>query len=253
MRIFALSDIHVDYEVNARWIADLSTADYCGDLLILAGDVTDAPSLFEKCITDLARRFRQVLFVPGNHDLWVVRDNRKKHSLEKFDDLGRIVRSSGASMLPFHAGSVSIIPLFGWYDYSFGSPGNELRSSWRDYGACRWPDGIHDKEVAEHFEALNTERLRVTGRTTITFSHFLPRIDLMPAGIPPSKRYLYPVLGTTKLERQLRRANASVHVYGHSHVNRRKEIDGVTYVNNAFGYPSETRIAAKKLLEVYEF
>jgi hypothetical protein len=36
-------------------------------------------------------------------------------------------------------------------------------------------------------------------------------------------------------------------VYGHSHVNRDVAIDGVTYINNAFGYPRETRITAKAL------
>jgi hypothetical protein len=34
MRVFALSDIHVDYDVNAKWVADLSIAEYQDDALI---------------------------------------------------------------------------------------------------------------------------------------------------------------------------------------------------------------------------
>ena len=34
--------------------------------------------------------------------------------------------------------------------------------------------------------------------------------------------------------------------------NRKVEIDGVTYINNAFGYPQETRIAKKELVCVYD-
>jgi len=42
-------------------------------------------------------------------------------------------------------------------------------------------------------------------------------------------------------------------VYGHSHFNRRVQIDGVTYVNNALGYPNESRIAARRLVSIHEF
>src|SRR5882672_3949732 len=74
MRVFALSDLHIDYQVNAKWVADISAFDYRDDVLILAGDVTDKLRLLEWCLSTLARRFRKVLFVPGNHDLWVVRE-----------------------------------------------------------------------------------------------------------------------------------------------------------------------------------
>lgn len=80
----------------------------------------------------------------------------------------------------------------------------------------------------------------------ITFSHFLPRADILPAG-GKLRMLLRPVLGTTHLEHQLRRRN-SLHIFGHSHVNCRVEIDGVTYVSNAFGYPDETLRVAKRLL-----
>ena len=36
MRVFALSDIHIDYDENAKWIK-LLTLEYQGDALILAG------------------------------------------------------------------------------------------------------------------------------------------------------------------------------------------------------------------------
>jgi predicted phosphodiesterase len=39
MRLFALSDVHVDYEANAEWIRGISASDCRDDVLILAGDV----------------------------------------------------------------------------------------------------------------------------------------------------------------------------------------------------------------------
>jgi predicted phosphodiesterase len=262
MRIFAISDLHVDYDVNAEWVAGLSSADYRDDVLILAGDVTDTLRLLEWCLSTLARRFKKVLFVPGNHDLWVTRDARDRDSLQKFADVAAVVASSGVSMQPFRERDVSIIPLLGWYDYSFGEPSEELRSVWSDYYTCRWPSGYGAAEITAHFAALNRQHLAHgrAGReqsgsgaaTVITFSHFLPRIDLMPQFIPVAKQFLYPVLGAAQLDRQLRLFNPKIHVYGHSHVNRSIEIDGVLYVNNAFGYPNETWTASKRMLCIHE-
>lgn len=253
MRIFALSDVHIDYEVNARWIADLSISEYRDDVLILAGDVTDTLRMLEWCLTTLVRRFKKVLFVPGNHDLWVIRDGPHKNSLQKFDEVRSAVESSGASMQTFRERGLSIIPLLAWYDYSFGQPSPELKSIWMDYMACRWPHGYTEKDVAEHFAALNDGQVSPVGDKVITYSHFLPRIDLMPGFIPCASRLLYPVLGSVGLDAQLRRLNASIHVYGHSHVNRHVKIDGVTYINNAFGYPSETRITSKRMMCIHEY
>jgi predicted phosphodiesterase len=252
MRVFALSDVHVDYDVNAKWIANLSVSEYQDDVLILAGDVSDSRRLLDWCLGALARRFKQVLFVPGNHDLWVIRDDDGRNSLQKFDDVRAAVESSGASMEAFCERGLSIVPLLGWYDYSFGEPSGELRSLWMDYRACRWPSGWAERDVAAHFESFNDKQVTPKDGKVITYSHFLPRIDLMSRFIPGAGGFLDPVLGSTRLEGQLRRLDATIHVYGHSHSNRHVTIDGVTYINNAFGYPGETSIASKRLLCIHE-
>lgn len=251
MRVFALSDIHIDYSANANWVADLSAYDYQDDVLILAGDVTDTRRLFDWCLSTLTKRFKKVLFVPGNHELWVRREGGEMNSLQKFDDICAVVRSTGASMEAFHERGVSIIPLLGWYDYSFGEPSQELREMWMDYHSCRWPNGFTDRDIAAHFTALNGEQNSIVSDQVITYSHFLPRIDLMPEFIPSAQRILYPVLGSVQIERQLRRLSPGIHVYGHSHVNRQVKIDGILYINNAFGYPNETR-TAKQLICIHE-
>ncbi len=251
MRIFALSDIHIDYDSNAKWVANLSMSDYQDDVLILAGDVTHARRLLDWCLSTLVRRFNKVLFVPGNHELWVMRDDRGKNSLQKFNDVCAVVESSGASMQVFRQQGVSIVPVLAWYDYSFGEPSEELRAIWMDYHACRWPRGLTEEDIAAHFAALNSQQVSVPGEKVITYSHFLPRIDLMPEFIPGAKKLLYPILGSVRVEYQLRRLNPSIHVYGHSHVNRHVQLDGVSYINNAFGYPSETWMTSKRLMCIH--
>jgi predicted phosphodiesterase len=251
VRVFAVSDIHVDYDLNARWVRDISASDYREDCLILAGDITHALPQLAWCLTTLAARFRKVLFVPGNHDLWVLGESREKTSLQKFQDVAVRVEASGASMQPYFTGHALIVPLFGWYDYTFGEPAQALKDIWMDFHACRWPAGFGPGQAAEHFDGMNDHQLMAHGaQKVITFSHFLPRLDVLPASLPARLRVLDPVLGSTLLERQLRQIHSNIHVYGHSHINRTVRIDGVTYVNNALGYPREAGSFSKRLLRI---
>lgn len=250
MRLFALSDIHADYPDNARWVDRLSAEDYRDDLLILAGDITEDRRLLAWCLGRFAAKFRQVLFVPGNHDLWVRRDQDFDCSLRKFEQVIEIAGDAGVSMRPYSSEGTLVVPLLSWYDYSFGLPDSDLQMLWMDYRACRWPEGFEPGRITEHFLGLNPVALPYAARRVVTFSHFLPRIDLIPSYVPRAMRNLDPVLGSNGIERQLRALGADIHVYGHSHINRRVTLDGVTYLNNAFGYPQESVIAARRLVEL---
>jgi len=252
MRVLATSDVHVDYAVNAQWVESLSLVDYQNDVLILAGDITDSLLKLERCFGMLARRFMKVLFVPGNHDLWVARDKNLHDSFQKLEEVRRVASQCDVSMAPFHRGTLSIIPLMSWYDFSFGQPTQELKQMWADFRACRWPDGMDTADVAARFQAMNHYQRRSDHETIISFSHFLPRIDVMPETLPHRVKLLFPILGTRRLEQEVRRLRSTIHVYGHSHLNRRVQLDGTLYVNNAFAYPQETSIAAKALTCIHE-
>ncbi len=99
---------------------------------------------------------------------------------------------------------------------------------------------------------MNTATAPTDGGTLISFSHFLPRIDVMPKRIPQKYRYLYPVLGSAALGEQVRQLAPQLHIYGHSHVTRRVTLDGIRYINNAYGYPSEANLSDKALRCVHD-
>lgn len=252
MRVFAISDVHVDHEVNSKWVDSLSTSDFQQDVLILAGDISDSVRRLEHCFTRFARRFAKVLFVPGNHELWVVRDSPLMTSLQKHALVCNLAEQCGISMSPLHIGKLSILPMMSWYDFSFGVPSTHLTNVWMDFRACRWPLGFDENQATSHFLKMNAALSRKGDEFIISFSHFLPRIDVMPTRIPDSTRALYPVFGSARLGEQVRALKSNVHVYGHSHLNRRTVLDGTLYVNNAFAYPQETHISAKALACIYE-
>lgn len=251
MRVFVVSDMHIDYQENRRWLSKLSSVDYLEDILILAGDVTDELQLLERCFNELSTKFLKVLFVPGNHELWVSGE-RTSTSIDKYRQICKLAIAHNISIQPFHLDSLSIVPLLGWYDFSFAYPNAQLMETWMDFRACIWPNHLQPLDITEYFLEKNKAYLQTANETLISFSHFLPRIDLMPTYIPRCYRTLYPVLGSVLLEKQIRILKPNIHVYGHSHVNRNVNLEGIQYINNAFGYPSEDRITNKNLLCIYE-
>lgn len=248
MRIFVGSDFHVDHKENLVWIEQLSSQDFKQDLLLLVGDVANELPLFTHVMTLLSQRFFKVLYVPGNHDLWVKRSEAGS-SFGKLEAIKALCRDLNIGMQPFARGDTVIVPLNGWYDYSFGHPGQMLRNAWMDYRRCDW-EGLSDSEISTIFDDGNIIPDTTGFKSIISFSHFLPRLDLMPARLPEKYHFLFPVLGTTKLEAHIRALGSNLHFYGHSHLNRRVVLDGVTYINNAFGYPSERDIAARTIMHV---
>ncbi len=251
MRIFAISDIHIDYDENRKWVFNLSQNEYKKDILIVAGDVTDDLSSLKHTFEALKNRFMEVFFVPGNHDLWV-RQNNEMTSMEKYWQIRNAVDDFHVHMKPMHFPGLVIVPLLGWYDYSFGQPSDELMNIWADFFACKWGKDLDENAITNFFIAENNEYTKIKSRFVISFSHFLPRIDLMPSFIPQKNRVLYPVLGTSKLEKQIRELNSKIHIYGHSHVNRRVTLNDTLYLNNAFGYPHEILITKKEMICVFD-
>ena len=258
MRIHAVSDLHIDHAHNRDWLSGLSNYDYQEDVLILGGDISDDLDRVKWCFEVVKSRFSAVLFVPGNHDLWVIRDPGIT-SLDKFDLVENTTQQFDVETSVWCERDVCIVPFLGWYDYSFGAPGDWLSQRWMDFRACRWPEfNDNPKEISDFFwqrNQANTSQAMaissISNKTVISFSHFLPRIDVMPKRIPAEHRRLYPVLGSQALDTTLREIGSTMHIYGHSHVNRSIFIDEIHYINNAFGYPKETRIASKALCCVY--
>lgn len=121
MRIFVGSDFHADHQENMDWLRQISTRDYRQDVLIVAGDVANGMALFQTVMELLAQRFFKVLYVPGNHDLWVDAEGQGS-SFDKFQRLRAACADLDIGMEPLALGNTLIVPLFGWYDYSFGRP-----------------------------------------------------------------------------------------------------------------------------------
>ncbi|KAF8066179.1 D-cysteine desulfhydrase 1 [Scenedesmus sp. PABB004] len=68
-RVFAVSDLHVDAG-GMRWVRCVHATAFRDDVLVVAGDAGDTAAAVRAALAALAPRFRRVVYVPGNHDLW---------------------------------------------------------------------------------------------------------------------------------------------------------------------------------------
>ena len=170
MRIFAISDLHVDYAENRRWVTQLSTWDYQQDVLICAGDVAHASSDIEKTFLALRSRFNAVVYVPGNHEFWV-KGEPGKTSLEKFQEIMRLAAESDVQTQILHLKKVSLVPVLAWYDHSFASPSSDLLQRWADYHVCSWPEGFDQARLTQYFLAQNPPFKPMDDNKIISFSH----------------------------------------------------------------------------------
>lgn len=266
MRVYALSDLHVDYKRNMSLLQQISDVEYVDDALLLAGDISDDLDRSKSCLAYLRAKFRHVFFVPGNHDLWV-RRNDCVNSVEKFWRILSLCQSLNVDTAPAKIGNsednagVWIVPLYSWYvkpeegDCSLyvPKPGDDpALSMWSDNRFTRWPAFKNGESTADFFLRLNEKNIRRTyDAPVISISHFLPRTDLIfsaerekrAAGIRRIDRHprfnFSRVAGCTCLETQIRQLDSAVHVYGHQHRERFRQVDGVLYVSHCLGYPRD--------------
>lgn len=271
MRVFGWSDLHVDYGANFKLLGQLSQHDFQDDVLLLAGDVSSHLDRLTRALRELKERFAEVAFVPGNHDLWIAAGERGD-SLGKLHDLRTRARDLGIRMEPFtcRAGNrlVQVIPLLSWYlkpeegegSLYLAKPGEDpdLRM-WADNFRIKWPALSAAQSPAEHLLSLNTsESTDASAKpseiplTTLTFSHFLPRVELVfsdwerfktkgvSSGDDRAPEFNFTrVAGCRQLDVLLRQRGATIHLYGHQHRNRNRVIDGVRYLSHCLGYPVE--------------
>ncbi len=85
--------------------------------------------------------------------------------------------------------------------------------------------------------------------TVISFSHFVPRQELMPEKRFLIEPHLTKVIGSDPLEQQIRRLQPHVHLFGHTHIPVDMELDGITYIQWPLGYFKESEKQCKPIYQ----
>uniref|UniRef100_A0A7S0N9U0 Calcineurin-like phosphoesterase domain-containing protein n=1 Tax=Pyramimonas obovata TaxID=1411642 RepID=A0A7S0N9U0_9CHLO len=225
IRIFCVSNLHVDRTDNLQWCQELSSTAFMKDILIVAGNMGDTFEALKTGLRILQAKFSRVFFVPGNHDLWITEAEAGlfPDSVCKLVALRKELDVMGVDTGPAEvATGVFIVPLLSWYNCAFDEkdphPGRLRFNSF-----CNWPmaeESVWSWMLRMNEKSINQyRRPNSSNDIVITASHFLPRTD-MP--LPPDVPEIAKNIGCKELDVQIQQIRPDVHVFGHSHI----ETDG---------------------------
>ncbi|MBA8823600.1 3',5'-cyclic AMP phosphodiesterase CpdA [Saccharopolyspora lacisalsi] len=253
--LLATSDLHVSHRGNQA-VLDRIRPRADGDWLIVAGDVAEKVDTIEWALRTLRDRFEQVLWVPGNHELWTTADDevtlrgahRYDHLVELCRGLGVLTPEDPYPVWETDTESLVVAPLFLLYDYSFRPTGTTLQQA---------VDHAYDThvvctdEVLLHPDPHEDRRSWCRQRVEAT----LPRLEAIPEDAStvlishwplrhePTLRLRYPQFaiwcGTELTSDWHRRFRAVAEVHGHLHIPVTDHVDGVPFEDVSLGYPRE--------------
>jgi Predicted phosphohydrolases len=255
-RLLAVSDLHVRYPENREVLEGLQPGSD-GDWLIVAGDVADRAGEIVATLDLLRRRFAQVIWVPGNHDLWThARDEvtlrgeaRYRHLVAACRELGVLTPEDPYPVWEGPGGPAVVAPLFLLYDYSFLPAGAVTSEEGLEIARAAGvvctdeyllhPDPYPSRtawcraRVAEAEERLATID---PGLPTVLINHWpLTRLSTRVLRYPEFALWC----GTDRTADWHVRFRAAAVVYGHLHIPRVIVEDGVRFVEASLGYPRE--------------
>jgi 3',5'-cyclic AMP phosphodiesterase CpdA len=263
-RLFALSDLHVGLPANLASVLALEGRP--SDWLVLAGDVGESVRHLETVLDAVVPTFAQVVWVPGNHELWTSEDPPLS-GLAKYDRMVEVCRARGVltpeDPYPTLPGTDLVVcPLFLLYDYSFGPEGLATAE------VVRWaaesgivcvdehrlrPEPFATREAWCASRLADAERrlAELDGRPTILVNHWPLRLDLCRLFRIPR---FTPWCGTRRTEDWHVRYCAELVISGHLHMRATDWRDGVRFEEVSLGYPRQydaTRGASGYLRQVW--
>jgi predicted phosphodiesterase len=257
MKLWAISDLHVSHQANRRALKSIKRR--AEDWLILAGDVGDTIAQIAEVFDFLRDRFGQLVWVPGNHELWTTSDlggsPDAARGEARYRELIAVARSFGIltpeDAYPIWPGTerpIIIAPLFTHYDYSFRPEAVLVDNilSWAEADGVVSADESFLSSVPFSNAAgwcaariaKTLARLTAVPREcgTILVNHY--PLEQEHALLPRMPRYA-PWCGTTSTAGWHRRFRAVSVVYGHLHIRRSFQQDSVHFHEVSLGYPGQ--------------
>ncbi len=244
--LWAVSDLHVTSPGNRELVDRHVHGDSPDDWLLVAGDVAEKTSDVIDVLGQLAQRFDQVIWVPGNHELYSAAGDAL-HGREKYAELVQQCRLIGVLTpeddFPEFAGH-TIVPMFTLYDHSW----RELGSTPAEAIAAAERSGI---VLTDHFAIAPfvdipqwcRERLLYTVRRlakvngpTVLVNHW-PLVREAMNNVTHQEIGLWS--GTRHTQGWPERYGASAVIYGHLHIPIELFVDNVTHAEVSLGYPRE--------------
>jgi 3',5'-cyclic AMP phosphodiesterase CpdA len=254
--LLAASDLHVGFRDNRR-IVDGMRPRHDDDWLIVAGDVGEVVEHIAWALRLLKDRFRTVVWVPGNHELWThPSDPMTYRGQDRYDLLVELCRRLGVltpedpyPLWEGPGGPAYVAPLFVLYDYSFlpegaRTPAEALRLA-EEAGVVCADEALLHPDPHPSRAAWCDARISATEARLAALDPAIPTVlvNHFPLVRQPTDVLRFPEFaqwcGTERTADWPQRFRAEVVVYGHLHIPRTALWDGVRHEEVSLGYPRE--------------
>ena len=263
MKIGYLSDTHIDFFIKDD--SDIKFDNYIksvikpegGDVLIVAGDISHYNSQIKKFLEKMTEYYNQIVFVYGNHDLYLISNSQKK--LYKKNSFNRIKDLEDWSLekknIHFLNGTyisingVKIGGLTNWYnlptqshinDWNIIMNDSNLIFEGRDHYIVNIPYNTHK------VSSFDTQKFR---KKQEELFNNLENLDILVTHICPSiipNEYLSEHTNKKSLMfymtddmNRVKKTGAKYVVYGHNHTITTWNQDDINFLTNSIGYPNE--------------
>lgn len=262
MKLHAISDLHVGYKENLIALSRLP--DHPEDWLILCGDIADTPEQLGVALQILGQKFAQLIWVPGNHELWTLPRDCGLRGVARYEQLIDLCHRHSVltpedpyAVWQGEGGPHVLAPLFLLYDYSF-RPDEIAIDKAVDWAAesgtvCADEILLHTEPYANVGEWCSARCRRSEQRLenvlaevphpTVLIAHFPLKQEL--AVLPRIPRFMV-WCGTRNTEDWHRRFRAKIVVSGHLHIPCTRTIDAVRFEEVSLGYPQQWQMREKR-------
>lgn len=254
MNLYAISDLHLGHQTNYQALARLPF--FPNDWLIVAGDIGETIAHFHYALRILTERFQQVIWVPGNHDLWTLSSaEHPDRGQAKYLRLVKLCRSYGVLTpedpyvyWPGADFKALLVPTMTLYDYSFlaTSLSREaaLARAIANKVICADELVLHTDPYA-NMEAWCAARCEYTEERLSALSPDMPLIIINHYPLHQDMALLPHIpdfriwCGTQRTEDWTHRFPIKLIIHGHLHIQRSSIRNGVRYEEVSLGYPGQ--------------
>jgi predicted phosphodiesterase len=267
-RLWAISDIHLSFKANREALEKLLP--HPNDDLILCGDVGETLEHCHMAFAKAKECFRQVWWVPGNHELYTIPSQKDGARGEaKYMECVEVARQYGILtpeddfvLWEGEGGPVLIAPIFTLYDYSFRPDEIKLEN------ALEWAREKDIEATDEHLLHPDPYKSRIewchalvekTEAQLAAAVAAYPDTKLIIVGHWPLREDLVKLFrvprfslwcGTKKTEDWHNQYNAKIVISGHLHVRRTDFIDNTRFEEVSLGYPRQWQECQDRGLDI---
>ncbi|WP_320130102.1 metallophosphoesterase [uncultured Sphaerochaeta sp.] len=250
MKVAMISDIHVDVNNSYDIIGSLVQClkEHHPQLLVLAGDISGNIKITLSTVDAIESRSGvQVLFVPGNHDLW-----SENFALAPTEEIySRFCEDSHCLCShPFAIGNTVVIGDIGWYDYSFGSSNyNREEFSQMKRNGRIWQDSLKNQWTADNiakndFFLHRLEKQMMMQQKAKNFLMVTHMVPIREMTVPEDQKdwgYFNAFLGSEALEILYKKYPVRYALFGHVHYRQSFDRDNIHWSCRCLGYHHEWR------------